>query len=164
MADGTKDEPGILRICIGPLSLAIHARQHPDSPDLFDRDWLVAGAELGDEILAAPGAASLEASELSRLRADMLNLARGDVGLVEFFSTEQLFSFKAEQTRPGLFAVAVSCQGSAEHAVAAGSADLETWASEIGVILAAYRPRRASSPLRPGSRAGLIEMNEDNQR
>lgn len=132
----------IFNLSIGPLAIKIHGRQHPDSDDPFDRDWLLASSSFNGGGQTAAGDASFEARELADLLVTLRKLALGETQSLEFFPMEQLCTIEARRSTPGKFEVNLHHISGRSARIMALPDQIEDWSTELAAVLSAYEPRR----------------------
>mgnify|MGYP000911903762 CR=1 FL=1 len=132
----------IFDISIGPLVISIHGRQHPESDDPFDRDWLLTSSSFDGGGRTAAGEASFEATELADLMIDLRKITLGEIQCLKFYPSEQLCTIAARRTKPGDFEIDLHHISGSSASFQAPAFQIEHLSAELAAVLTAYEPRR----------------------
>ncbi|TBN46969.1 hypothetical protein EYF88_15750 [Paracoccus sediminis] len=135
------DQSSAHDLLIGPLTIRIQGRLHPEETDPFDFDWLTTSSTFKGQHTTSPGSTSFEAVELARFQADLIALADHAASELGFYPTEQICMITAKRRSDGQVDVGFGHESGDTAYVIVTDEDLRNWIDGLAAILRDYPPR-----------------------
>lgn len=143
MSISHKDQSPVFDLLIGPLSIRIHGRLHPQETDPFDFDWLATSTTFKGLHPTTPGFPSFEAEELARFQTKLISLVNHATPHVNFGQTEPICAITARRRDDGQVDAEFIHDSGDSALIIVTDEDLRGWIDGLAAILRHYPPRTA---------------------